>query len=378
MQHDMRHLDFIRAVALEDVRYVDKKDRSYGGSWKRRGGVGAFMMLARKWDRLENEMQKVGVNYDIFKCIELEERVQGEDGTALAEIRDLRRYCMLVEAEMMARGVVKIPDVITQALHGHGNVTAASAGELARAANPENNPAWRLEHVEDYVPDRSIRELDPSFGAVVADGMIHEPGRVPRIARRCEKCGEVIEREEDTYVWTNLSDGTDRYYHLSHKPGLQPAVPRRVMDTPSCGDGSFDARMQRTPEDGAQHENCGPWIVGSGYFLRKEINVQMRELFWHVRAPGVHVLEPHVRSEQIPRVLQMFYLLDINDNHSWTLRIDKCPPDARSMFPSLAREKNMKELEELPPWQQRLYVWNGSANKYELTERTAAWHVEAE
>ena len=31
----------------------------------------------------------------------------GADGTPLAEVRDLRRYLLLVEAEMMARGVVK-------------------------------------------------------------------------------------------------------------------------------------------------------------------------------------------------------------------------------------------------------------------------------
>jgi hypothetical protein len=34
----------------------------------------------------------------------------GEDGTVLAEVRDLRRYLLLVEAEMMARGVVQVPE----------------------------------------------------------------------------------------------------------------------------------------------------------------------------------------------------------------------------------------------------------------------------
>lgn len=104
--YNMDHLKFLEAVAAADVVEVRRKEATYMGSWKRRGGVGAFMMLARKWDRLEQEMQRKGVKYDIFSCIEMEEQIQGEDGTALAEVRDLRRYLMLVEAEMMARGVV--------------------------------------------------------------------------------------------------------------------------------------------------------------------------------------------------------------------------------------------------------------------------------
>lgn len=102
---NMDHLKFIDMVVAEDVEHLREKERTYGGSWKRRGGVGAFMMLARKWDRLENMLRmKDGTQYDIFAAIAA--RAAGEDGSALAEIRDLRRYLTLVEAEMMSRGVV--------------------------------------------------------------------------------------------------------------------------------------------------------------------------------------------------------------------------------------------------------------------------------
>ena len=53
-----------RNVANADVKTLEEKGRTYGDSWKRRGGVGAFMMLARKWDRIENQASKL--NYDIF------------------------------------------------------------------------------------------------------------------------------------------------------------------------------------------------------------------------------------------------------------------------------------------------------------------------
>ena len=47
-----------------DVTALMKAEKSYGISWKKRGGVGAFMMLARKWDRIENQVKNHG--WDIF------------------------------------------------------------------------------------------------------------------------------------------------------------------------------------------------------------------------------------------------------------------------------------------------------------------------
>jgi hypothetical protein len=67
------------------------------------------MMLARKWDRLENMLAENDLGYDIFRAIALERNMQGSDGTVLAEVRDLRRYLLLVEAEMVARGAVEAP-----------------------------------------------------------------------------------------------------------------------------------------------------------------------------------------------------------------------------------------------------------------------------
>ena len=51
---DSKYLTHLEAIAKEDVLGLTKAQQSYGDSWKKRGGVGAFMMLARKWDRIEN------------------------------------------------------------------------------------------------------------------------------------------------------------------------------------------------------------------------------------------------------------------------------------------------------------------------------------
>tara|TARA_R100000664_G_C2756180_1_gene143999 strand:+ start:1926 stop:2348 length:423 start_codon:yes stop_codon:yes gene_type:complete len=87
----------VEKVAKQDVEGLHKSEQSYGDSWKQRGGVGAFMMLARKWDRLEKQVTEH--NYDIFKTAQLDTRPEG----VIDDIKDLRRYLMLVEAEILRK-----------------------------------------------------------------------------------------------------------------------------------------------------------------------------------------------------------------------------------------------------------------------------------
>ena len=85
----------VNEIAHKDVQQLHEAEKSYGDSWKQRGGVGAFMMLARKWDRIENQTQRE--KYDIFQTIRIDNREEG----VIDDIRDLRRYLLLVEAEML-------------------------------------------------------------------------------------------------------------------------------------------------------------------------------------------------------------------------------------------------------------------------------------
>lgn len=102
----LRFLRYVHPVAMADLDVIAEADvagvheaaRHYSDSWKRRGGVGAFMMLARKWDRLEPQVKKHG--WDVFKAIAKDNRAEG----VIDDVRDLRRYLLLVEAEMISRG----------------------------------------------------------------------------------------------------------------------------------------------------------------------------------------------------------------------------------------------------------------------------------
>lgn len=101
---NMDHMDYLENVADQDIAELKRKEETYKGSWKKRGGVGACMMIVRKIDRLEVILE--GYGYDVFEGIRTEP--SGTDGSLIAEIRDLRRYLMLVEAEMLAQGILKL------------------------------------------------------------------------------------------------------------------------------------------------------------------------------------------------------------------------------------------------------------------------------
>lgn len=113
----MSYIDRIGEVAGEDVSILKRKDMEYGGSWCKRGGVGAFMMACRKWDRLETALNPDAVagdrreaplsavidkpipSYDVLEAGVQDTREEG----ILDDIGDLRRYLLLIEAEIRER-----------------------------------------------------------------------------------------------------------------------------------------------------------------------------------------------------------------------------------------------------------------------------------
>ena len=90
--------DDLLQLVSGDIAGLVAAEKGYGDSWKRRGGSGAFFVLARKWDRIENQVKQCG--WDIFESVA---RFPGKEGV-LDDIRDLRRYLLLVEREFLPTG----------------------------------------------------------------------------------------------------------------------------------------------------------------------------------------------------------------------------------------------------------------------------------
>jgi len=91
----------IRRISERDAQVLEEKGKTYGRSWLKRGGVGAMMMLSRKWDRIENIVKEHG--WDVIAA------GYANAGDIMDDIGDLRRYLLLVEAEVNARSSKVIP-----------------------------------------------------------------------------------------------------------------------------------------------------------------------------------------------------------------------------------------------------------------------------
>jgi len=131
----LMHLVHLKNVALEDAMVTEITDTDYAASWKKRGGVGAFMMLARKWDRLENTVEQAG--YDIFQAVAKDSRPEG----AIDDIRDLRRYLLLVEAELRLRYGVPLTERDKKSLDRYQDRVAKQELQWSAAETELGNPA---------------------------------------------------------------------------------------------------------------------------------------------------------------------------------------------------------------------------------------------
>ena len=127
----------IEEIAEYDAEALEYAQKSYGDSWKKRGGVGAFMMLARKWDRLENQVKKF--KYDIFETIYNDPSPEG----IMDDIGDLRRYLFLVEAEVrreLSGFPLAAPEEAIEANGGlSGNTPLGTAVEKDSIINMKEN-----------------------------------------------------------------------------------------------------------------------------------------------------------------------------------------------------------------------------------------------
>jgi hypothetical protein len=317
---DMKHMEFLQAVADGDVETLRRKETTYMGSWKVAGGRSAWFMFRRNMDRLMTMMKPPStphgfsmadlddllsstpdahgdvtldvsilsylrdcyVAQDIFAQIELDP--SGADGTVLACLQDLRRYATLIEAEMMARGVIAV------------------------RRTPESSYLW---------------ERGNSGGG-----------------------------QGGNAEWP-VTGGGDRAATMEY-PGQGGAGEPRARNS---GPG--------TPEDGGHHdglvEYLAPWVVDRD-IVGGEIYKQ--------NALNVHVLEQFVST--VPLGISTFY---IPFGGGYVLNMRLCPTEVRSYFPSLPMEQNATELSSRPQWQCGMY--DEQETKHILRPEFHAWHIDS-
>ena len=97
-----RQLHRLHFITEELVKYVNDKDIQYGSSWRKRGGAGSFMVMARKWDRIEQACEKEPAKYDIFNVFKEEDRRE----TILDDCLDLVGYLLILVEHMIEIGHV--------------------------------------------------------------------------------------------------------------------------------------------------------------------------------------------------------------------------------------------------------------------------------
>jgi len=154
----------LRNICGADTQQLISARKSYGESWCKRGGVGAYMNLARKWDRLDKAAQDNG--YNIFDAIVSDSRAEG----TIDDLRDLRHYLLLVEEKLMTMGDVP----------------------------------------EQYVKEIKVKDPVPAFGGKLSDNLAQGRNIQPLVTAAEEFLQEVSDR---------LSGGTDSLINGNRKPG---------------------------------------------------------------------------------------------------------------------------------------------------------------
>jgi hypothetical protein len=373
-QNNMDHMNYIERVRDSDVATLHMKETTYQGSWKAAGGRSAWFMARRNMDRLMSMMSPPNTAQEIQQIFtdnihgasesggevfitteelltlrsayiaedifaKIEEHPEGEDGTVLACVRDLRCYLTLVEAEMMARGVVQRPQT-----------------ERPTAAEPVRSALGGMydELSEEFtIPREAVKKrfLEWLYGAAQPGGTI------PFV----------------DVVKSNLFAQPPPV--VTNTPRAGESAEQSRARTREARDESHDRLVPRTSEDGGQHASLFPWqISGVEYeriMARGDEAARLVQLFYAQITPSIFRLEPYLPHpvEMLREINHCYKTTSTNDR---LLLIKNVPPDLRVSYPDLAVELNHHEHKQLPIWQQHLYHME-ETEKWVLKD--AAWHI---
>lgn len=418
---DMKHLEFLETVRAADVATLREKEATYQGSWKAAGGRSAWFMMRRNMDRLmvmmappprpegfnvqgmlrddskdgtiDGDITYLRKSYtaeDIFAKIE--EKPAGEDGTVLACVRDLRCYLTLIEAEMMARGVV------TPGVRVKGVIEIT--GEFGDIRDLTDRQITNVVHGRDKDDDgeftaSSMGRAAPHYAG--RDGVVIEIGdrcymQSPSHAQPVIVTLSQVTWNGEPQVSFGMSMIITKWRYLTkitEKPKTEDT--HCMIDRGIALNRTFaeDEIRPATPEDGGQHECVFPWAMTHGkmidWLLHHTSEVQERiSAFYKRRTPDLHILEEAIEfrfnaeAPAVPSTLEACYTRTISTTGViWIIRVDNIPQSCREFYPVLLHELNNKQFEDLPKWQRMLYHWSDSAGKFLINTDAVSWTREA-
>lgn len=206
----------LRVMAEALVTDLHEKERNYEGSWQKRGGIGAFMMLARKWDRIEAISARNG--YDLFEAL------RKDDSGIVDDIDDLISYLMLARCHPSSvpadgEGIV------------HASVVHGAGSTLATKRDGMEHP-FGYDEEDELLPSTTIRDpMGEAAGVIQTDkaerSQDAEPPTAPDtppepVQRRHALPGHTVAeghvriQQMDTGAWADIPDyvwmsGADAY-----------------------------------------------------------------------------------------------------------------------------------------------------------------------
>lgn len=95
---DQQLAERLHRIAMADVEGLLNAQEKYGDSWRCKGGMGAYFTISRKVDRYEHACK--AAEWDVFAAIRQNPASDGSmfgKDSLLDDVRDLRRYLLLVE-----------------------------------------------------------------------------------------------------------------------------------------------------------------------------------------------------------------------------------------------------------------------------------------
>jgi hypothetical protein len=379
----LRYHRHLGQIADADLNYIKRKDCQYDASWKKRGGVGAWFTIARPMDRLVNFVESGDHQYDLFAKIGAE-GLAGPDGSVIACVRDLRRYLLLVEAEMTQRLEAPSDGRI------YSDVSKGLCGLDFEEAE-KRIMAWANSASEDdTMYEKAAREM----GITVREAKLrifkslYGGGEWPKgyEGGDFETGGPV---EPAVAVTNTPRPGESEEQTLSRSVEGRAELARRRDEPEAKGPLSWNQSERRVPRypdepvtlpERAEPSGTWPWIAS--WIVVSSLGQRVAEA-WHRGGTDTMTLEPRLTAELwsiIPPEARDCYSPLVPGGQAdpvYWLRVWEAPSDERERWPSLAPELNHAEWQGAMEYAE-LYEWHEGPGKYILRPEWMGWRAEAQ